>query len=149
MEQVDRNGVTYGANMMMNVLSAIPFAQSIFLYLTGLPLSAISSAHLVTDLHFGSNKNPDYFGLGTNVIGDVYLAFGLFGVILLFWSLGYVLRKLYYNIYNGNTLAILVYTYFFMSAIFYTRSGYLTPTRDIVWGLGVYWLSNLRYKRHE
>ncbi len=147
MEEVDNHGVTYGATMMMNVLSAVPFAQSLYLSITGLPLSAISSANLVTDLHFGSGHNSDRFGLGTNLVGDVYVALGLLGVIIMFWFFGYLLKKLYFNISKGKTLALLVYVLFFMSSIYYTRSGYLTPVRDIVWVLGIYWLSNFHLKK--
>lgn len=147
MEEVDKHGLTFGATMMMNVLSALPFAQSLYLNLSGQPLSSISSASLVTDLHFGSGYNAERFGLGTNLVGDVYLAFGLIGVIVLFWLLGYVLRKLYFNISKGKAVALLVYALFFMSSIYYTRSGYLTPVRDVLWVLGAFWLSNLRLKR--
>lgn len=147
MEEVDEHGITYGKTMMMNVLSAIPFAQSLYLYLTGLPLSTISSASLVTELHFGSGYNSERIGLGTNLVGDVYLAFGIIGVIIMFWLFGYVLRKLYFNISKGKALSLLVYALFFMSSIYYSRSGYLTPARDVIWVLGAFWLSNLRLKK--
>lgn len=146
-EEVDKHGFSYGATMIMNILSIIPFAQSIFLLITGLPLSSISSAVLVTDLHFGTGYNPDRFGLGTNLVGDVYYAYGLLGVIALFWIFGYILKRLYHNIRKGETVALLIYAIFFMDSIYYTRSGYLTPARDIVWVLGVYWLSNHKFKR--
>lgn len=148
-EEVDNHGVTYGATFLMNILSAVPFAQYLFLDISGLPLSTISSANLVTDLHFDSVQNEERFGLGTNLVGDVYLAFGLVGVIFLFWLFGYVLRRLYFNIGRGKTISLLIYALFFMSTIYYTRSGYLTPVRDIVWVLGVFWISNLRQFSHE
>ena len=144
MEEVDKHNVTFGATMMMNVLSVVPFAQSLYLNITGQPLSTISSANLVTDLHFGTGYNEERFGLGTNLVGDVYIAFGLIGVTILFWLFGYVLRCLYLNIGKGKTLALLIYALFFMSAIYYTRSGYLTPVRDVLWVLGVFWLSNTK-----
>lgn len=149
MEEVDVHGLTYGCTMMMNVLSAVPFAQWLFLNLTGLPLSTISSGVLVTDLHFGTGYNPDRIGLGTNLVGDVYLAFGLIGIIYLFWLFGYILRKLYFHIGKGNAIALLIYALFFMSSIYYLRSGYLTPVRDVVWVLAAYWLSNLKLKKYE
>lgn len=147
MEEVDKNGVTFGATLMMNVLSAIPFAQSFYLNITGLPLSTISSANLVTEAYFNSSVNEERFGLGTNLVGDVYLAFGLIGVLALFWFFGYILRKLYFNIGQGHTIALLIYGLFFMSAIYYTRSGYLTPVRDVLWVLGVLGLSNLKFSK--
>lgn len=147
MEEADKHGITFGETMLMNVLSAVPFAQSLYLNLTGLPLSSISSAVLVTDLHFGTGYNPDRIGLGTNIVGDVYLAFGFIGVIILFWIFGYVLRTIYNKISKGETISLLVYALFFMNTIFFTRSGYLTPVRDVVWVLGVLWLSNLKLKK--
>lgn len=141
MEEADENGITYGSTMMMNALSAIPFAQSFYLNYTGQELSKISSANLVTEL--GTN-NPHRFGLGTNLVGDVYVAFGLTGIIVLFWFLGFIIKRLCFGISRGKTLALLIYALLFMNSIYYTRSGYLTPVRDIVWILGIYWLSNIR-----
>lgn len=149
MEETDKHGITFGETMLMNVLSAVPFAQSFYLNISGRPLSSISTAVLVTDLHFGRGYNPDRIGLGTNIVGDVYLAFGFIGVIILFWIFGYILRILYKKISKGQTIPLLIYALFFMNTIFFTRSGYCTPVRDVVWVLVVFWLSNLKIKKYE
>lgn len=83
MEQKDLYGINFGQTLLMYILSVIPFMQSIFLYITGWSVSDISSAALVTELYFGDKPDKEVVGLGTNIIGDIYLSFGIIGVILL------------------------------------------------------------------
>ena len=139
MEYAENSGYTYGASMLINILSVIPFAQSIFLNVTHCSLTSISSGYLVTDLYFKENLSDDIIGLGTNLVGDIYLSFGAIGVVVLFYILGSCLRKLYLRMSQGSIQSALVYALIFMNVIIYPRSGYLTPIRDVVWTLFIYW----------
>lgn len=141
-EYADSNGLTFGTTMLGNILSVIPFAQSIFIHLTGLSQFDISSAGLVT-LQFFSPRDPDLFGLGTNVIGDLYVSFGLFGVVVFMFLGGMVIRKIYGKIsFKGEGLYFLVYALIFMDAIYITRSSYFTCLRSIFWCLAIYLIFN-------
>lgn len=146
MEHADKMGYTYGQTMVMNICSIIPFAQSILLGITNWPESHISSGYLVTDLYFNDKPTEKIIGLGTNLVGDVYLSFGSLGVIILFFILGHYLRKLYLQIKFGSTQSALIYALIFMNAIIYSRSGYLTPLRDVIWTLIIYWFATSKIK---
>ena len=143
MEYADINGYTLGRTMIMSVLCVIPFAMSIFLYLTGLKVGDINSANLITDLYYDNTPNTQgHIGLGTNIIGDIYVAFGFIGVVILMYFMGYFIRRLYEKTSRGDIIAILLYTTIIMDAIYWPRSLYLTPLRTMAWTLLFFWLYN-------
>lgn len=133
MDYADHNGYTLGKTLLMNILSILPFFQSLFLSLTGWTNKDIGSAYLVTDLYF-SERNDDVIGLGTNLIGDIYLCYGVIGVIIMMFIFGKVINRL---CYGTNRKSIIIYALFIMNAVYYARSGILTPTREICWILFV------------
>lgn len=133
MDYADNHGYTYGRTFLINILSIIPYAQSIFDNWFGLTEHDTNSAMLVTDLYFKGTK-MSITGLGTNLVGDVYLAFGLIGDILLFYLLGLLVHILIRKILmSSNIFYVSSYAIFFFNSIYWTRSGFLTPIREIVW----------------
>lgn len=121
--------------MLSNILSVFPFLQSIYLSLTGSTVSDISSGNLVTDLFFSENPNMKSFGLGTNLIGDIYVSFGVIGVAVLMFSLGFLLKKLYRLSCEGNHNSLLIYALLFMDVIYLPRSSFFTSLRSVTWVL--------------
>lgn len=150
MEHVDEKGITFGKSMLMGLLSIIPFGQRMYLLISGEPLSSISSAVLVTDLYFDASDD-ERIGLGTNIIGDVYLAFGLVGVLLLMFFLGAFVSYVYKNALCGSNLYIFIYGILFMDAIYYPRSTFLTSARALVWLYLIYYLflNREKYNRRK
>ena len=148
MEYADVHGVSCGKNFISHLLSPIPYAQSTFLKISGWKLSDISSGNLVTDDFFNNNvTNQDSFGLGTNLVGDVYLAFGLLGVIVLFYVLGRVVSYFYYKSYKDSPTSLLVYSILFITAIIWTREAYFKPLQLILWSLAIFYFFDKRTKR--
>lgn len=141
MEYVDLHGISWGKSFLMHILAAFPFAQSIFLSVTGIDPSEINSALLVTYSHF-NRGDENLFGLGTNLIGDIYLGFGTPGVIILMSLLGYFVKTLYARISNGNILSILFYMILFMDVIYLPRSSYFVSVRPLVWCYVIYYFCN-------
>lgn len=141
MEYVDKYGISYGRTMLLLVFSAIPFAQSTFMKLTGISAERLDSGNLVTFLEFGKD-DPNRIGLGTNVIGDIYLAFGAMGVVVLMYIFGRLLKHFYNRFKKGNLLNGMFYMLLFMDVIYLPRSGYLTGLRPIVWCYVIYIICN-------
>ena len=83
------------------ILAALPMSQSFFVALTGVPEHTMTSASYFTVETFGSNPP---FGLGTNIVGDVFLGGGLIAVIILFYLLGYLVTKALYMIHVKKNL---------------------------------------------
>lgn len=86
-EVVDKDGCSFGLTVLSQFLSIIPFAQSIVYSLLGISIEDASSSHFFTK-YIGSTA-----GMGTNTIADLYLAFGLCGVVLFMFLLGKISNK--------------------------------------------------------
>ena len=143
MDYYHKYGPTYGRTWLMNILSIIPYGQSTYLSISGASLSDVNSAYLVTDLHFSGVMEDDIIGLGTNLIGDIYVCFGLLGVIIFMYILGRGLSFAYTKGIKGNLVCLFIYAMMFMDCIILTRSTYLTSTRPITWGLALYVLAKI------
>ena len=147
MDYADKHGNSYGQNFLSHLLSPIPFAQSTLLKITGWKVRDISSGNLVTDDYFENNATSvDAYGLGTNLVGDVYLAFGLWGVIFLFYILGTIISRYRYHAQLGSPISLLVYSLLFITAIIWTREAYFKPLQLVLWCLALYYFIDKKQK---
>lgn len=139
MDIADRKGYTYGENFLGSLLSPIPFAQSTYLNVMGKSVENISSGNLVT-YDFFSKGDKDLIGLGTNIVGDVYLAFGLIGVIVLFYLLGTTISKISLRANMGSPIMQFVYAILLMNTVIWIRSDFFKPFQMVVWGVALYYI---------
>lgn len=145
MDYADHNGYTYGRTMLLQIAAVIPWGQSMLLNITGMKIQMFDSSNFVTWLFYGDQKFE--IGFGTNLIGDIYLSFGVIGVVVLMFLYGRILRNLYRSSIKGSGVATLVYGLMFMEVIFLTRAGLLTSLRPIAWTLLYYYLFNSLFKK--
>jgi len=77
------------------------------------------------------------WGLGTNLIIDIYMQFDIIGVIALMFGLGYFVTKLDLNIKNKlfNTIC---YIFIFSFSVYMTRSSLFDSVRYISWVAVIY-----------
>lgn len=143
MEYVSQNGFSYGKSWITLILSAIPFAQGLFIRISGIPEWELNSANLVTALEFSAD-DPRMFGLGTNIIGDIYLAFGTVGVIFFMYLLGRMLKSLSIKMNQNSDISTIIYMLFFMDVVYLTRSSFLTFVRPAVWCYAIYKIMNTK-----
>lgn len=141
MEYQDLYGINWGKTFLMNLLSVIPFAQRTFLSLSGWSSDDISSGGLISRTFFEENPDMERIGLGTNMIGDIYIAFGLIGVIILMYYLGVFISYSYRRAQTGNSNYLLIYTILFAESIIMTRSPYLGTLRPLTWILFIAYFS--------
>ena len=141
MEYHDLHGVNFGKTFLMNILSVIPFAQRVFLSISGWSSDDISSGGLITRAFFEENPDMERIGLGTNMVGDIYIAFGLIGVIVLMYYLGVFISYSYRRAQNGNSKYLLIYTILFAESIIMSRSPYLGTLRPLTWILFIAYFS--------
>lgn len=143
MEEADLHGITWGKSLLSSVAAIIPWGQSMLLDLTGWKFSEINSAAFVTDLYFsGISENVEIYGLGTNMVGDLYYAFGVPGVLLYMYILGCLMKKLYKGITRGNHMYVFYYAMIFIEVIYITRASSLEFCRNIVWGMIWFYIFN-------
>lgn len=136
-DYVNTHSYTFGISMLGCVLSPIPFAQKVFMSITGVPSYFLNSPSFHTFLQFGVNPP---LGLGTNIVGDVYLAFGLIGVVILFFFLGRFIVCIRSKMYKGNYIFFIVYLVIASDAIYMCRAAYLDAFKSILWTSLIAWL---------
>lgn len=131
------NGLNFGSTWQMGIYSVIPYLQSTMMRLFDIPLEQFASVELTTYLYFGHNS-PDSFGLGTNLIGDIFISFGFIGVIFFMWLLGFLIKKCYRLMLKEDAVGSLFYICFFVFSVYYCRAMYLEPVRLMAWSYIMY-----------
>lgn len=137
---VDREGYLYGKNFLSSFLSTVPFLQGIVSKILDIPSYQMDSAYFCTYKMFG-NDAP--LGLGTHVVGDVYLSMGIIGVVALFYFLGNFITK----IENGariykNQFLYIVYLNILSYSVFFCRGSFWGPIRGIIWSAVILYFVN-------
>ncbi len=114
-------------------LAVIPLAQNVYLQLTDKKSYELGSAGYLTYLAYGLNP---FSGTGTSLIADIYLNFGLTGVMFFMFILGLFLKKLQNELNVRKNFYWIVVAAIFASGAFYMGRGNLFGgLRPMVWGL--------------
>ena len=140
-DYVDKNGILWGISFLGPLLSVIPFLQSLVANALGIPYYLLASPAFTTYLEFG-----DYppLGLGSNIVADVYLAFGLFGVLISFYLLGRFIVYSRMQMWKGKIYYMIVYYIMSAGAIYMCRDTFLHSFKTIVWAIAlIYIISKL------
>ena len=145
-DYVDSQSYTYGLSMLGCILSPIPFAQKLFMNVTGIPSYLLDSPNFHTFLQFGINAP---LGLGTNIVGDVYLAFGLVGVIALFFLLGRFIVYIRGRMYKGSYLYTIAYLVVASDAIYMCRAAYFDAFKSVLWTTLIAWIFIRRQNKKQ
>lgn len=133
-EYVDNHGFTFGFSMLSYLLRPIPFAQSLVFSLFDLDPGYTSSASLLTTEALGPNSS---LGLGTNIIADIYLAFGLIGVIAFMYFGGwFVAKSKHLALYRSNYM--IIYAVLMANSVFLVRGEFFYCFQEIIWCLIIF-----------
>jgi len=130
----------YFKGMIMGggVLQVIPLYQKILNPTIGQWRVGITSGQFNTFVTLGEIGN---YGVGTTVVADAYLDFGIFSVIVIFCGMGYFMAWLEttgprnFGIYR-TVLCILVLSY----ALYWPRASVFGAIDEWVWSLGIIWV---------
>lgn len=136
LEYVDKNGVNWGKTYLSSILGVVPFAQSAVENLTGIELEG--SAGFFTTLAFGKQRS---YGLGTNLVADVYISFGLIGIIGLFMLFGRTVE--FYRkktIMKNDIYSNIVYFTLLSYSVYYPRADLFMPLKFIIWTFVIYYV---------
>lgn len=123
-DYADTNGITYGSNMLLSILSIVPFLQSFVISIIGQDSLAPVSSTVYTD------EYSSWSGLGTGMIGDLYYSLGTFGVISLMFLYGYFVSKLGRS---KSPYSLVMFMVFCGNAVFAPRVEYCHMIRTISW----------------
>lgn len=127
---VDDYGISWGGSMLGYLLKPFPFSQGVVCNFFDLNPLETTSAMLITVETLGENPS---FGLGTNIIADLYLGFGLPGVVFFMFFLGKISKKLYFLAKKGVIYGILFYAILLSLSIYMVRSEYFYGLNLFLW----------------
>ena len=128
---VEKYGYTLGYSMTGGIIGVIPSLER-FLNFVGVDSTGLGSATLFTSYTFGDSPP---LGLGTMLQADVYLSFGILGIIIFFFFLGRSVNIVFCNIRNQNYYSYIIYASLMAHSIFWVRAEATFPLRIIVWSL--------------
>ncbi|MBE8714125.1 O-antigen polymerase [Sphingobacterium hungaricum] len=121
----DSHPYLYGYTIFNNLVEVIPMSSTVYS-----PNKIYSSStDFFTFLTYGNNPN---WGVGSEIIGDLYINFGVHLTILIFFLFGYFVSYLTYETHvNHNYLIILIYLMMLMLSIYLNRSIFLNPLKFV------------------
>ena len=134
MEYVDCNGNANFKNAILQILSVIPFLQSLAVDLLGQDFFMESSSRLYT-----YKISNSYSGLGTNIIGDLYYTGGFWCVLALMLFLGSIIRK---TSKSTSVYGLLIYACLVGNAVFFSRVEFFYIVKSCSLSVIIYWLIN-------
>lgn len=137
----DNQGYTYGLTMLGGFLSPVPFLQGFVCNTFGIPPDFISSAAFNTFLEFGQGSS---WGMGSNLVADVYMAFGIPGVITFFFVLGLLLGKAKIAL-SGSIYWNIFYFFLVSNSVYWLRSGFFDSFRYLIWALLIVYVLNIKF----
>lgn len=130
-DYIEKSDFTYMRSMLVDIFSPIPGSASWLTSKLSVPSELITAGDMPTYLQFGKNNS---WGLGTNMIGEAYLAFGTWGVVGFCFFLGHTIKLSYYAS-RKNVYAYVLYYLFVSHAVAYSRGPIILDPRLIVWSL--------------
>ena len=128
----------YGYWSMRGTLALIPFRSKVFPFLSN-EQRYWTSAEYMTWRFYG--ENPVRSGIGTTIIAESYLDFGLIGVVCAMFLAGILAGVYYRRIHRGLVLIddIVFYGILTSSIVLGVRSGLAsTFFRNVLWPVGAY-----------
>jgi len=144
-EYVDDNGITYGKSMLGSILRIIPLLSGFVHNMFHLNIFETTSSMLLTATTLGEDFT---LGLGTSILADLFLAFGLVGVVLGMGLLGRVITYLENRLQSGSPIILITYAVFISLSVVIVRTEYFNVLNKLVYALVAYWiLSKLKFKR--
>ena len=123
----------YGTTIFSNALGVIPFASSTYIELTNLPLMYTSSTYFFTIIAKGNFFES---GEGSEIIADLYINFGIYGMFLIILFFGYFVGFVSFDVFNNKShTLIIIFLFLLASSIYLNRAPFLEPLKNIVWAL--------------
>lgn len=128
----------YGGFTFQNLSLIIPGFNNFINKVLNIKFENMTSAKFLTYMDLGKDAT---WGIGTSAVADVYLDFGSIGIILIFFSFGYISRKIevavtVFSVYKASYL--ILYVTYFGFGLYLSRSNLFVPLVKFPYILGFY-----------
>ncbi|MBN1365152.1 MAG: O-antigen polysaccharide polymerase Wzy [Syntrophaceae bacterium] len=135
-DYANQKGLNYGRGMVRYIFAPIPGMPGL---MTGLLFDA-TPQELSSGRFFTDEANTSW-GLGTNIIADLYMEWGLLGVIFFMFLLGYIVMKLHIKAVNKQNYAFIIgYIFLVGFSIYLPRATLFEPLRHVIWAISIFYL---------
>ena len=121
----------YGLFKMNNLISAVPFSSRYATAIVGPYLRGLTTSSYMTGVILGPDSRT---GVGTTIIADIYLDFGIAGCIVLMGLLGVFIAWIENRCFTSLSLYFHTIYFIYLSLAFYwCRSAYITNSKEVLW----------------
>lgn len=136
----------YGKYQLFALLNCIPFMPSFMYNKLKIPITELSSDYYLTEAYFGDYSISGQ--IGTTVVADFFLDFGLLGVIVGMFLVGLFFKQVDNNICISNSsslsvIAVIITLAFASKAIYIPRATFLGQLKPTVIILVLFYLNKL------
>lgn len=129
-EIVQESGLNYGKSMMCFLFAPIPYLPTLISdVLFGMAPVELSTSSIITKY---SQAN---YGLGSNVIIDLYMQFGVVGVVMFMFIFGSIITNSYLHLKSLSIYRFIIMGFFMSFSIGIPRSSLFDSIRFIVWAI--------------
>lgn len=129
----DKHPYLFGSTFVSEIVGVIPFGGSTYMSLTGTPDIYRSSSYFFTILGQGNSFS---YGEGSEILADIYINFGFYGVLILMFALGYLISNITFKFSDKqNHIYLISYVILAMGSLYLNRSHYLDPLKILIYAI--------------
>lgn len=137
----DKHPYLYGITYVTAITSVFPFLTRVYINSVDLPSQYHGSSNFFTHLGQGAHST---WGEGSEILGDIYINFGVVFVFVIMFLLGCVMAVVTNRALRLNINYYLVYIGLLVAALFINRSHFLMPLSSIAY---LFFLHYVFYRR--
>lgn len=142
----DEHPYLYGLTFVTRITSIIPLSSGLVVNIFEIPKIYQGSSNFFTIIERGQNPSS---GDGSEVLGDIYINFGIYGVFIAMFFFGLLSKYVYDRALLKNELFVLIYLILLYSALSMNRGSLLIPLQDIAYIMFLHLLfTKLNNKKH-
>lgn len=131
----------YGQTYVTGLFGIVPFASGHVVRTFDIDTRYQGSSNYFTFI--GQGPYPTY-GEGSEILGDIYINFGIYGVFIVMLSFGILSGKIYSGAMSSNTKYILLYAVLVVSAITINRASLFILYKDFFYIFIFYLIFSVR-----
>lgn len=131
----------YGHYLFYQIVQCVPFVPAFLSNKLQIKPDELSSNILMTDVYYGRH---DFAQIGTTVIADSYLDFGIWGVLMMLFVIGYIYKKIDYGVCISlpSTWFLIIAVLLFASmSIYIPRSTFVFQIKQLIPTSVIYYMN--------
>ncbi|MFV9472840.1 O-antigen polymerase [Advenella sp. RU8] len=126
----EKHPYLYGTTYLVNIAGAFPFLAGIVVNTFDIPLMYRGTSNFFTIISLGNHAT---WGVGSEVIADIYVNFSIYGVFIIMFLFGRFSAKSFIKANSFNMIYVLIYLCLLMDALSINRGQLLYPLQSIIY----------------